>query len=184
MKNLIRRFKWIGILFGVLLMIAGVLVIVFTLVNIKDVNLALSIVVATLLFIIGAVYITAGVMQPLSNYFDPGYILGAVAIAIGVVCLIEQQIVPRLLVYVIAITLIALGVVYLIRGILLAINKMRGTEIALAILIAVIALTAGILCLCFQNKILTVIYVIGGALLIAGGILMIVYTVRKRKELK
>ena len=184
MKNLIQRFKWIGILFAVLLMIAGVLVIVFTIVNIKDVNLALSLVVATLLFIIGAVYITAGIMTPLSKYFDPGYVLGAIAIAIGVVCLVKQEIVPNLLVYIIAITLITLGVVYLIRGILLIINRMRPTDIALAILIAVILLTAGILCLCFQGKILMVIYIIGGTLLIAGGVMMLIYTLRKKKEIE
>ena len=182
MKNLITRYKWVGVLFGSLLIVAGVLIIIFSLVKIDDLNLALSIVVATLFFIIGAVYITAGLASPLSKYFDPSYVLGAIAIALGVVMLVERTIVPKFIVYIISISLISFGVVYLIRGILLAINKMRVTDIVLTFIIAALSLTVGILCLCFQGQIVVAIYITGGAILVAAGIAAIIYTVRKKKN--
>ena len=181
MFKLINRYHWLGIIIGVLLIIAGGLIITFSIINIENVNLALSIVVASVSFIIGAIYITAGILSPLTKMFDVTFLVGAFAIAIGVILLMNVDIVPTIITYTIAVSLIALGAIYLIRGIISIVNKCKVPTIVVCFVVAVIALTLGILAIVFNTKLLIAIYIAAGVILVGVGGFIIYLLVRKKK---
>ena len=66
MNNLFQRYKWMGILLGVLLILAGTGIILLSIFVPGKVNMILSITVAGICFIIGRIDIIAGGLLPLS----------------------------------------------------------------------------------------------------------------------
>lgn len=188
MRLLITRFKWIGVVLGVLLILAGGTIIGCSIAKaagaIKEddvIPMVLSVVAAVLCFIIGAIYITVGLTTPLSTFFDPSFILGSISIAGGVVLLMQRAVVSDVIIYLIAISIIAIGAIYLIRGIIYAVSKYKVTTIVLAFVIATFAITAGILTICLKNNLFIVINIIIGTVVIAAGILQIWDTLRRGK---
>ena len=179
MNNLFQRYKWAGILLGVLLLIAGIATIVLGIVSPGQINLILSIIVAVILFIIGALYIIAGCMLPLNNFFSTIFLYGALAIAIGVVLLINTGIVPSIMVYTLSIVLIALGAIYLCRAIIGIVHHAKVMWIVLCFILAVLGITAGVLSLVYNGQVLTIIYIAVGAVLAAAGIAQIIYSARR-----
>ena len=180
MSNLFRKYKWLGIVFGVLLVIAGVLIIIFSITNKDKVSDILAIIVAVVCFVLGAIYIAIGVMISLNNFFDSSFIYGAFLIAIGVLLLIERSIVSEILVYTTSVALITFGAIYLIRAILYIANKMKILYIIIALLIAALAITFGILALCYKGQLLIVLYIVMGAIISVAGVIEIIYSIRTK----
>ena len=174
MKNLFQRFKWMGILLGILLILAGIGIIVLGILSPDKVNLILSITIAVICFIIGIIYIVAGVMVPLSEFYSSLYLYGAFAIAIGIILLVHQDLSSEILIYTISVVLITLGVVYIVRGILYLVNKLKLIQIILAFVVGGVALTLGIIALIFRGQMLQVIYVMAGAFMVLSGILQLI----------
>ena len=179
MNNLFQRYKWMGILLGVLLIIAGIATIVFGIINQSQVGLILSIIIAVILFIIGGLYLIAGCMVPLSNFFTALFLYGAIAIAIGVVLLINTSIVPLVMVYTLSIVLLALGVVYLIRAIMGIVYKSSPAWITFCFIFAVLGITLGVLSLIFKENVLMIIYIVIGSVLVISGIAQIAVTAKR-----
>ncbi len=168
-----------GILLGVLLIIAGIATIVFGIIKQEQVGLVLSIIIAVMLFIIGALYLVAGCMVPLSNFFTALFLYGAIAIAIGVILLVNTNIVPLVMVYTLSIILLALGVVYIARGIIGIVYQSKTSWIAFCFIIAFFGIVLGVLSLIFKNNVLMIIYIVVGAILAAVGVGQIVVIVKK-----
>ena len=181
MKKLFKRFKWLGILFGVLLALAGIFVAVYGVMNQGSLALVLSVVIAVICFIVGAITISIGIVgkAPLASFFDETFIYGAFIIAFGVTLLINQNIVNDIMVYTFSVAVLVIGVIYFIRAILAIANKLKVGVIILNFLIATILITAGILILCFQSAALSVIYVSFGVVLTIIGIITIIVAARK-----
>ena len=179
MLDLFRKYKWLGIVFGALLIVAGILIVVFSIVNKDSVTNILAIIVAVVCFLLGALYIVIGITISLNNFFDSSFVVGAFLVAVGVLLLIEKSIVSEILVYTVSVALITFGTIYLIRAILYIVNKIKVSYIVVAFIIAALAITFGILALCFKGELLMVLYIIIGVLIAISGVLQIVVTVRR-----
>ena len=184
MRTLISRFKWIGIALGILLILAGLTVsgisiaIAAGAIDGSIITIILSIAAAVLLFILGAIYLAAGLASSLSSFFDPAFVLGAFCIAAGVVLLLERNEVANIIIYLIAVALIAIGGVYLIRGVQYIIYKVDKFKIILAFIIATLAILFGILALCLKDQLFIAINIGVGLLIVAAGIIQIIAVVK------
>lgn len=178
MKDLFVRHKWIGVVLGALLVIAGVITIIFASIDSGTIDRVLSIVIAVTLFIVGLFYLIAGTLESLSHFYSPSFVYGGLSIALGVILLVNTSIVPQVLSYTLSVVMIAMGTVYLIRGILYIVHKMSKTLIIASLSIALVAITLGILSLVFQSAIIVLIYVISGILITAIGVIEIIISLR------
>lgn len=180
---LLSRNKLLGVLFGIFLLIAGVVTVVFGIVDSGKAALIMSIAVAVVLFALGILYIASGCLRKLTTFFAEEFIYGSLFIAFGVLFVTNTGMVPTILVYTIAITLIALGAVYLIRFIfyLRACNgkknkkdKMMVRYAVFACILAVLLIAGGVLALIFQGTIKLLIYIATGVILGILGVSQIV----------
>lgn len=184
MKDLNMRNKWLQIVIGILLVIAGIVVIVVQATG-GNISKAVSIMVAILLFLIGALVLLFALLT-VRSYFSPSYVYGALLIALGVVFLVSgsaiiEQGVPVFL----GTLLIAVGVVGLVKGILLCVYKAPVLFIVLFFVFAAVAITFGILALVFRSEIVNIMYYCLGALIAVYGIVQIVYgamAISKKKK--
>ena len=108
-------------------------------------------------------------------------ITGGIAILVGKFG-IGISLSGQFLVDVISITALVVGVLSLVKGVSLIIYKEKGGLIFLAMLVGVAGIVSGILGLCFAPKLVTASYILMGILLIAGGILFIVFTIINNKK--
>ena len=178
MNNLIKKYVWSGILLGVLLILAGVCTILFSFISKDQVNIALSIVTAVILFIVGFFYVVAGCMETLNHFFSSIFLYGSVYIAIGVILLLNSTIVPTVLSYALIIILLTLGVIYLARGTIGVINRMVAKWCILCYLFGVLGVALGVLAIIFIEYLITPIYITVGALIVLAGIYQIINTRR------
>lgn len=184
MRTLISRFKWIGIALGILLILAGLSVAGISIaiaagaIDGSIITIILSVVAAVLFFIVGAIYLAAGLSSALSNFFDSSFVLGALCIASGVVLLLERNEVANIIIYLIAVGLIAIGSIYLIRGVQYIIYKHDKIRIVMAFVIAGISILLGILALCLKDKLFIGINIGVGLIIVVIGIIQIVATVK------
>ena len=178
MNNLLERYRWVKILLGVLIILAGAGLIVLGILQPEKVNLIISIVTAVILFIIGLIYVIAGVVTPLNELYSPLYFYGAFAIAIGIILLIHSDLASEILIYTIAVISLTLGVIYITRAILAIVNKMKTAVIVLFFIVGGLCLAFGIVALIFKANILQAIYIVAGAFILITGILQLVSTVK------
>ena len=182
MNNLFERYKWMGILLGVLLILAGVGIILLSIFVPDKVNMILSITVAVICFIIGIIYIVAGVLLPLSEFYSSLYLYGAFAISVGIILLIHMDLASEILIYTIAVILLTLAVVYVVRGILYVTNKMKTIQFVLCFVIGGVCLVLGILALIFKGQMLQFIYILAGAFFLLSGIIQLISATSKGKK--
>lgn len=181
MNNLINRYRWIKVVLGVLIVLAGVGLIVLGIISPGQVNLILSIVTAVILFIIGLVYVVAGIITPLNELYSPLYFYGAFAIAIGIILLIHNELASEILIYTIAVISLTVGVIYVTRGILAIVNKMKAPIIVLFFVVGVLLIGFGVVALIFKAQILQAIYIVAGVFITVTGVLELISTVRQLK---
>ena len=182
MNNLFQRYKWMGILLGVLLILAGVGVILLSIFAKDKVDMILSITVAVICFIIGLIYIIAGVMLPLSEFYSSLYLYGAFAISVGIILLIHMSLASEILIYTIAVILLTLAVVYIVRGVLYVSHKMKTIQFVLCFIIGGVCLVLGILTLIFKNQMMQVVYILAGVFFLLTGILQLISATSKGKK--
>lgn len=184
MKTLISRFRWIGIILGVLLILAGGTVMGISIaiacgaIDGNIITIILSITAAVLFFIVGAIYLAAGLTTSLSNFFDQSFLFGSLCIAFGVVLLLERNEVANIVIYLISIALICIGGIYLIRAVQYIVYKYDTLKVVLAFIIATIAIVFGILALVLKDKLFIGINIAIGALIIAAGVVQIIATAK------
>ena len=186
MKLLIDRFRWVGIVLGIMLILAGATVIAISIaiatgaMKGDSLTIVLSITAAVICFLLGAIYLGIGLSTPLSKFFDSSFVLAAVCIAAGAVLLIVRDQVPTLLTYLIAVALIAFGGIYLIRAILYCVYKGGLVKIIGGFVIATLTIAAGILALIFKDKLYIAINIVIGVIAMAVGIVVIILTTKKK----
>ena len=169
MGKVFARYKWMGIILGVLLIAAGIAIVVVGIIKPSNLDLLLSVIAATMFFVVGTICLVGGCLVKLTSFFNIYIVLGGLAIAIGVVLLVYRNATPMILLYTTAVTLIALGATYVVRAILYISNKMKPIYIVISFVIAVVAITAGILALVYQGRALQVIYILFGLFVVAIG---------------
>ena len=188
MKTLYARHKWMQIIFGALFLAAGILMIVISLNESNDQQTIakwLSIVYAVSLFLFGATCIFSGVFSLKNKYFDPAFIYGDVAIAVGVVLCVHNTMINDFIVIFVGTLLTTIGVVFLGEAVAMIFFKRPKPSIAAFFLLGAAFLTFGILSYVFQEEALTVIYVgVGGIMCVIGFIQIIfgiVSTIKAKK---
>ncbi len=170
MTNLFKRYRWLRIVTACLLIAAGVLVIVWGVVDTSRVSTVLSITVACLLFALGLIFLITGILVPLSRLYDATFLYAAFFIAVGVVLILNQNIVEQVLLYTLAVALLVVGVIYLLRGIVGAVQHCETKTVVFDFIFAVIALLLGILCLIFSGYVIQAIYIVAGCLITVIGV--------------
>ena len=156
MKNM--KFKWMLIVYGIVLMFTGVLTTVFALTNPGLINNVISISVGVGLCIIGAMHLVTALITKTSEFFTSSLLLGSIAIACGVVFFLKRDLISQFLIYFVGVFLLSIGTVSIVKAILFIVYKQRGSWITFYILLAALAITLGVLALIYHGEAEKILY--------------------------
>lgn len=165
MKTLFAKHKWMQLIYGLLLLTAGILVIVFALNDKERISTWLSIIAAIALFIYASALMFSGVFSLKKKYFDIAFIYAILFIAIGVVLLCNQEMIGKFITIFVATALTATGVIEIGEATSMIFFKRPLFFVVLFYLLGAAFLTLGILAFCFQENVEQIVYVGVGALL-------------------
>jgi len=175
MKTLYARHKWMQIVFGGLFLGAGIAIIIISLNFPDNIAKALSVILAITLFLFGVSCIFSGVFSLKSKYFDPAFIYGDLAIALGVLLCIHNTMIQDLLVVFVGTLLTTIGVVFLGEAVAMIFFKRPKPSIVVFFLLGAAFLTFGVLSYVYQNEATQVIYIATGALMALVGFIQIIF---------
>ena len=180
MGKLFKKYKWMQIFLGSLLLVAGVVTIIIDFINVSTLTTVLSIIIAVVLFTFGIFAFLVCLMEDSPQYFTLTLGYAALMIALGVVLCIQHQFIGNIILYFVAVSALAFGIGELIKSIVLIKMHGRTSYIALGFVLAAIGITLGIVCLCLQSKnvILQIVYLIVGCIFIATGTMQVVYGIK------
>ena len=177
--SFLKKHTWLNIVYGVLLIVVGALTLTFAIVNIDVVDQVISISLAISLFIAGILNIASSLIAHTDEYFTTSLLVGSIAIAFGVVLLVNRTLIGSFIVFLLGTLLLALGAVYLIKAIIFIIAKQKVPGIVALFVIAAIAIALGIMVLCFKDESKLVIYSFVGASIVLMGVVELVLVVRE-----
>lgn len=181
MKSLFKRFPWMQIVLGVLLLAVGVTTIVLAFVNGSIIDRTLSIIIAVALFIFAAIMFFSSLFADSKAIFSIALIYGALFVALGVVLLVHPYLISTIFVTMLAVFIIAYGAVLLIKGGTLIYFRALWYWIAILFLLGTIGIVGGILALCYPGVAFTVTFVILGVGLAALGVYEIIMAILAMK---
>lgn len=183
MNSLFTKHRWMQVVWGILLFVAGAITIIFA-VNDEntDVSLVLSIAVAIILFAYGMVIIFSSFLELKDGFFKYELIIGGFIIAIGIVFCMNTEVLKNIIVNTVAISLLVFGAIFGARAAVVLIGKKKVWWIWLAVTLAVLFIAGGILCLIFSEKVVNVCYFALGGILIVVGIIELYITVKRALE--
>ena len=176
--NKLQKAKWLAIVYGAILVMVGALTLAFAITNTEVVDKVISIALAIGLFIIGLLNIGSSLIAHTDEFFTASLLIGSIAIAFGVVLLVDVYLIGSFIVYLLGTLLIALGTICLVKGTLFIIFKQKITWVIIHFVMATVAIAFGILVLCFRNESKMVLYAFIGASIILAGVIEIVFAVR------
>lgn len=187
MKTLFAKHKWMQLVYGGLLIAAGIVIIVIALNQEQEISKILSIVLAIALFIYAAALLFTGVFSLKKKYFDLAFIYSVVFIAIGVTLLVNPTMIGQFITIFIATMLCAAGVIEIGEATAMVFFKRPIFFIVAFYLLGAILITLGVLCFSFQDNVQKIIYVASGGILALAGVVELilgVYSFFIRKEVK
>ena len=184
MKKLFNKFKWLQLMLGILLLVAGVVTIIVAIINMSVINTTLSIILAVILFALGGFAILSNFIEYDKSFFSSTLIYGSIVIAIGIVLCISRNLVADIIAYFVAVLAITLGVVGLVRGVLLIKYHARPILYILIIFLGLLFITFGILALIYNSEMLKALYIGVGALICLAGIAETIYGIQLIKQNK
>lgn len=183
MNSLFTKHRWMQVVWGILLFVAGAITIIFA-VNGEntDVSLVLSIAVAIVLFAYGLVILFSSFLELKDGFFKYELIIGGFIIAIGIVFCLNTEVLKDIIVNTVAVSLLVFGVIFGIRAAMIIIKKKKVWWLWFAVVLATLFIAAGILCLIFAEKVVNVCYFALGGILIIVGIVELYITVKRAIE--
>ena len=183
MNSLFSKHRWMQVMWGILLFVAGAITIIFAATSKgEDVALALGIAIAVVLFAYGLTIIFSSFLELKDGFFKYEIIIGAFVVAVGVVFCINHSLVADIIVSIIYVSLITFGLIFGIRATLAIVSKQKVWWMPLCIVLAVLFIAAGILCLIFRRDVLNVCYIVLGAILIIVGIIEVYMSIKRALE--
>ena len=177
MNKLVKN-KWMIVVYGILLLIGGVLTMVFAITDVGVINKVLSISLAVALFIVGLLNIITALINKTSEFFTPSLLLGSMAIAMGVVFLINTLILGEFILYFVGALALAMGAVSIVKTVLFIKFKQKGSWIAFYIILAAVCIALGVLIFIYQHRAEQVLYCVVGGVLVLTGVVEIVYGIK------
>ena len=190
MNTILEKYKWIRYALGAFIIALGILIIVLACLNLGTLEDIISIVIATALIVLGLVSLIVTIFSETHKGFTISLLISAAIIAGGIVLLIARfhthwGIPPTLLVYALAVFTLVFGTACLFKLVSLIVYKEKKPLIVVMALVAVAAITLGILGIVFAPKLdglIVASFVILGILVLATGILMIVFAALNDKK--
>ena len=182
MNSLFSRHRWMQVMWGILLFVAGTITIVFTATSEEGadaVGLALSISLAVVLFAYGLTILFTTFLEMKNKMFKVELIFGAIIVAVAMVFVLKFDIVKNLIVLFAAINLLSFGIVFVVRAILCFTQKIRPVWRIFCIIFGVAFIACGVLAIIFEDKCLEICYFVIGALLIIAAIGQIVLAIKE-----
>lgn len=183
MNSLFTKHRWMQVVWGILLFVAGAITIIFA-VNSEDtdVSLVLSIAVAIVLFAYGLVILFSSFLELKDGFFKYELVIGGFVIAVGIVFCLNTDVLKSIIVTTVAVSLLVFGTIFGIRAALILIAKKRVWWTWFAIVLATLFLAAGVLCLIFKEDVVDVCYFALGGILIIVGIMELYITIKRAIE--
>ncbi len=173
MRKLTEKFKWLQLLFGFILIGAGVITIIMAANGEDDFDKNICLVWAILLFSIAFLIILLDFLAFKSDVEFTGLIAAGLAIGVGVFILVNQDIIRNVISSLVPYILIAIGGVLILKTIILAIKRVNFKKWIVVFIVSVIFLTAGIVFLCVKDMLKVIYIVIGGLFIVLGGLELI-----------
>lgn len=174
MKTLFAKYKWMQLIYGLLLAVAGVLVIVAAVNDKERVSTWLSIIIAIGLFIYSAALLFTGIFSLKKKYFDITFVYAVLFVSIGVCLLCNQQMIGSFITIFVATLLTAIGVVEIGEATSMIFFKRPVFFVVLFYILGAAFIALGVLAFCFQTEVQQIVYVGLGILLCLTAILEIV----------
>ena len=170
MNTLFLKHKWLQIIYGALLLVAGILIIVMSINQPESITIWISVIFAIGLFIFGACSIMAGVFTLEKKFFNSLFIVGSLSIAFGVVlCTLaagkDTDLMGNLIKVFFSVMLLAMGAVECGEAAAMIYFKRSKFAIAIFFVLGALFITAGVLTLIFWDNIIKVVYAILGGLI-------------------
>ena len=159
MKTLFAKYKWMQLIYGALLAVAGVLVIIAAVNDKERVSTWLSIIIAVGLFIYSAALLFTGVFSLKKKYFDITFIYAVLFVSIGVCLLCNQQMIGSFITIFVATLLTAFGVVEIGEATSMIFFKRPVFFVVLFYILGAAFITLGVLAFCFQAEVQQIVYV-------------------------
>lgn len=180
MSELFKKFKWATILFGSLLIVAGILVFVVAIVNPGIISLILSIIVAACLFIAGLVMVTTSFINEPTKVYTPALGYASLLIALGVLLCVDTSVLSNLAILFMGIVLIVVGALALVRMVLAIVWRAKAKVIVFLVLIAALCIAGGVLILVYQavTIMFTIVYICAGAALAVIGVIQLIVGIK------
>ena len=174
MNTLFAKHKWLQIIYGALLLVAGILIIVMSINNPENITIWISVIFAIGLFIFGACSIMAGVFSLEKKFFNSLFIVGSLSIAFGVVlCTLaagkDTDLMGNLIKVFFSVMLLAMGAVECGEAAAMIYFKRSKFAIAIFFILGALFIAAGVLTLIFWENIIKVVYaILGGVIAVIG----------------
>lgn len=170
MNALFLKHKWLQIIYGALLLVAGILIIVMSINQPESITIWISVIFAIGLFIFGACSIMAGVFTLEKKFFNSLFIVGSLSIAFGVVlCTLaagkDTDLMGNLIKVFFSVMLLAMGAVECGEAAAMIYFKRSKFAIAIFFVLGSLFIAAGVLTLIFWDNIIKVVYAILGGLI-------------------
>lgn len=178
---------WLNVVLGILLVVAGIVIICISVNNPADVSQFIAIVMACCLFLMGGIALVTSLVIYHGVRIHSSIIYGSAMIGVGVVLIILKDTIVTNIVTFLSVFLIAFGAAELVNSIIMTaqkkMNNVKLVWIILFYLLSAVTLALGVLVLVFnlQNNanFEKVIYTIVGICVILAGILEIVAEILK-----
>jgi len=173
MNSLFNKHRWMQVMWGILLFVAGTITIIFTATSEEgadSVGLVLSICLAVVLFSYGLTILFTSFLEMKDKMFKAELVFGSIILAFAVVFCLKFEKVKDLIVLFAAINLLCFGVVFAVRAILCFTQKIRPVWRVFCIIFATVFIACGVLAIVFENDCLKICYFVIGALLVFTGI--------------
>ena len=188
MNSIFERYKWLKYVLASFVILVGALIIILSfLVDPGSTAKIIDIILAVGLFVLGTFLFVSCILSESHKPFTITLLIAALLYAAGILLLVARfkfggLVASESPIYILAVTTLVFGVAALIKGISLVVYKEKRTWIFLLFTIATIAIVLGILGLCYAGELLSFSYMMLGILLVAAGILWIIFTMVDEKK--
>ena len=178
MHTIFEKYKWLKYVLGGLIIALGITVIILAALSVSNVGVVVNIVVASGLIVLGALLLVASLLSETHKPMTLSLVVSALLITLGILLLIMRfhlhiALLDAVTVYVLSLFLLVFGTVALIKAVTMIIYKQKVIFIVLLFIFATLGIAAGILGLCFANKLVPVTYILLGTILVAIGAVVI-----------
>ena len=174
MKKIIDKFKWLQLLFGLVLIALGVLTIVIAVNADKDsYEKTIFIVWASVLFFIAAVIVIFDIIAFNDKAEFSALVAAGICVGVGIFVLPNQDFISNVVKTLIPYIIVSIGGVLLLKTIILAVKKVPFKQWLLPFVLSVIFVAAGVVFICVKD-LSNIIYIALGILFIALGAVEII----------